>query len=336
MAAADAVRLAVRGGLADCPRGSLVAVAVSGGRDSLALMLAALAVAPALRLRVAVLTVDHGWHEGSAAVATMVASAARAAGADPVEVLTARKEPAGGGPEARARAARYQALDSAAQRWAVQTVLLGHTLDDQAESTLIGLSRGSGARSLSGMAAIRGQYRRPLLGVRRHEVHAALDDFVAALPAGLPAGLPWEDPANADPAMLRPRVRHQLLPVLERVLGRGAVEGLARTAERLREDADALDGWAVSAVAAPGALDVAELAGLPVAVRARVLRLAAQAAGAGALTAAHTGALLDLAAAVPGSRAGPLCLPGGVWARRSRGRLTVGPAAPAPADDEER
>lgn len=342
--AATQVRLAVRAALADLPSGALVAVAVSGGRDSLSLLAATVAVAPALGLRVAVATVDHGWHDGSRAVADAVVEAGRRAGADPTEVVAGARAGdtpsvarGGGGPEARAREARYAALDEVARRWSAQAVLLGHTLDDQAESVLIGLARGSGPRSLAGMADRRDPYRRPLLGLRRAVVHEALADLVtAAVPDGLPAGLPWEDPANADPAMLRPRVRHTLLPVLEEVLGPGSVDALARTARLLREDADALDGIATAAAAAPDALDTATLASLPVAVRARVLRCAAAAAGAGGLTAAHTTALLDLAESASGSGAGPVALPGGVSASRGHGRLSFGPAAPAPGDDEER
>ncbi len=350
LTAATQVRLAVRAGLRDLPADAAVAVGVSGGRDSLALMLATLAVAPALRLRVSVWSVDHGWSEGSRSVSESVVTAARSAGAtcaevlqvpaapdSPPDVATSTEAGAGAGPEGQARTRRYAAFDRAVLASSVQTVLIGHTLDDQAETVLIGLARGSGPRSLAGMADHRDHYRRPLLGVRRQVVRQALDELAAAgLPMGWPAGLPWEDPSNADRALLRPRIRHDLVPVLERTLGPGAVEALARTAELARADADALDGWARSHLdTAPEPLGVTALTGLPEAVRSRVLRQAVARAGGTALTAAHTTALLALAGGEPGSGAGPLALPGGVAARRHRGRLTLGPATSAPGDDEE-
>ena len=132
-------------------------------------------------------------------------------------------------------------------------MLLGHTRDDQAETVLLGLARGSGARSLAGMPARRGRYRRPLLGVGRATLRRP------APPLGL---RPWDDPHNADPAFARARVRHQALPALEEALGPGVAEALARTAGQLRADADALDELAASRGAAdarrrtaPGGLD---------------------------------------------------------------------------------
>ena len=138
-----------------------------------------------------------------------------------------------GGPEAAARAARYRALDDAADRLGAAAVLLGHTRDDQAETVLLGLARGSGARSLAGMAARSGRYRRPLLDLDRAVVRSAA--------AGLDT---WDDPHNADPSFGRSRVRHAALPALEAALGPGVAAALARTASLLRADADALDGWA--------------------------------------------------------------------------------------------
>jgi tRNA(Ile)-lysidine synthetase-like protein len=330
----------VRAELADVPVESPVAVAVSGGPDSLALLFATVAVAGPLRLPVAALTVDHRWHADSARVAAAVAATARAAGCAPVEVLDARAAgpPPGDGPEADARHARYALLDSAVARHGLVAVLLGHTLDDQAESVLLGLARGSGARSLAGMPARRGPYRRPLLPLRRAVVRAALADLTdpaAAAVGPLPPGLPWQDPANTDRRHPRARIRADVLPVLETALGPGAAAGLARSAGLLREDADALDALAAEVVArlsppAPVDTDLRELSGLPDAVLARVVRLLAGRCGAGPLTAAHTRALADLVRARSGSGAGPLRLPGGVAARRARGRLLLGPGAPAP------
>jgi tRNA(Ile)-lysidine synthase len=177
-----------------------------------------------------------------------------------------------GGPEAAARTARYAALERAASELDAAAVLLAHTLDDQAETVLLGLARGSGAASLQGMAAVRGLYRRPLLGIRRETTVQACAD------AGHE---PWTDPQNADPAFTRVRVRERVLPLLERELGPGVAEALARTAEQLREDAEALDTFAeelaedLAEHAEAGiSLDIPALAANPPALRQRLIRLA--------------------------------------------------------------
>lgn len=182
------------------------------------------------------------------------------------------------GPEAAARDARYAALDEAAERHGAAAVLLGHTRDDQAETVLLGLARGSGIRSLSGMAAVSGdsgRYRRPFLQLDRQTARTA------CLAQSLPV---WDDPHNADPAYTRSRLRHEGLPALEKALGKGVVEALARTAQLSRDDADALDAWAAREEAAvrdeAGELDCARLHALPAAVRRRILRRALVAAGA--------------------------------------------------------
>ncbi len=331
--AARAVRLAVRAATRDVPCEALVHVAVSGGPDSLALLAGALAVAPAGGWRVGLLTVDHGWRPGSGQVAAAVAAAGLAWGSSPVRVLRAGIGPrsGAGGPEAAARTARYALLDDASSRDCAVAVLLGHTLDDQAEQVLLGLARGSGTRSLSGMPAVRGSYRRPLLGLRRETVQAAAPTWHGDLARGLP-GLPWRDPSNVDPHLLRARVRASALPALEAALGPGSVEGLARTADLLREDCAALDAWADRVVAELDALarasggaggevgvvdvPVAPLETVPGAVRTRVLRLLAARAGAGALTTAHLAGLDALVTRWRGQ--GPLGLPGGVAASRAR------------------
>ena len=177
----------------------------------------------------------------------------------------------GGGPEAAARTARYAALEAAAADLGATTVLLGHTLDDQAETVLLGLARGSGARSLAGMPPRRGIFLRPLLGLRRQ----VTTDACAAL--GL---APWADPHNADRRFARVRVRLDALPALEAALGPGVAEALARTADQLRDDAEVLEQIALSERSVdPRLMSAASLAGLPGAVRTRVLRSAALAAG---------------------------------------------------------
>ncbi len=309
------VRRAVREGVSDLAPGSLVLAACSGGPDSLALSAAVAFAAPRLGLRAGAATVDHGLQPGSAERAVRVAGLLTGLGLHPVErvAITVGRS---GGPEAAARSARYAALDETARRTGAVAVLLGHTLDDQAETVLLGLARGSGARSLAGMPARAGHYRRPLLGIRRAVTCAAC----AAL--DLPA---WDDPHNRDPALTRARLRHVALPVLERALGPGVAAALARTAGQLRADAEALAQWADAEAerlrGADGDLDAAALAQLPLAVRARVLQGAAVAAGcpAGSLTAAHIGQIGELLTGWRGQRW--IDLPGGVRALRRCGRL---------------
>jgi tRNA(Ile)-lysidine synthase len=290
-------------------------VACSGGPDSVALAAALAFEAPRAGRSAGAVTVDHGLQPGSAERAAALADVLRGLGLDPVEVVPVEVGTTGG-PEAAAREARYRALDETADRLGAAAVLLGHTLDDQAETVLLGLARGSGARSLAGMPGRRGRYCRPLLGLDRTTVHAA------ARASGLPV---WDDPHNADGSFARVRVRDDVLPALEKALGPGVPEALARTAALVRADADALDGWAAtaheSARAGPGVLAVAVLAGLPSAVRTRVLRRAALAAGAPGtdLTARHVAELDRLVTDWHGQ--GPLHLPGRVRAVRDRGML---------------
>jgi tRNA(Ile)-lysidine synthase len=300
-------RAAVRSALRDLAAGSTVLAAVSGGADSLALAAALAHVAPKLHLTAGAVVVDHGLQAASAEQAERAAEQCRALGLTPVTVCTVAVGRAGG-PEAAARVARYAALDAAD----AEVVLLGHTLDDQAETVLLGLARGSGARSLSGMAAASGRYRRPFLGVRRTETRAACRALDLE---------PWHDPHNADPAYARVRVRREVLPALEAALGPGIVESLARSAELLRDDADALDEWADKA--AVDGLALAALSALPRAVRTRVLRRAAIAAGtpAGALNARHVAEMDRLVRDWHGQ--GPVSLPGGLVAERSYDRLLL-------------
>jgi tRNA(Ile)-lysidine synthase len=313
------VRRAVRASLGDLDPGALVLVACSGGPDSVALAAALAFEAPRSGLRAGAVTVDHQLQAGSAERAASVAADLTALGLDPVELATVDiviDATAAHGPEAGARQARYRALDATADRLGAAAVLLGHTRDDQAETLLLGLARGSGARSLAGMAAVRGRYRRPLLDLPRSTVRAAAAGHQT-----------WDDPHNADPAFARARVRHDLLPALERGVGPGVAAALARTAAMLRADADALDGWADEAHDAArvdgGGLDVATLAGLPTAVRTRVLLRAARDAGCPPtdLTAGHVHALDRLVTDWHGQ--GPLQLPGAVEASRSCGTLAL-------------
>ena len=312
-------RRAVREQLADLPPGSTVLVACSGGPDSLALAAALAFVGPRAGWRSGAVVVDHPLQPGSSEVAVRAAAQCRDLDLDPVEVVTVDVT-AGGGPEGAARTARYAALAAVSERHAAAALLLGHTLDDQAETVLLGLARGSGARSLAGMADRRGLLRRPFLGVRRTATAHACDVL------GLE---PWHDPSNGPDAdgPLRSRLRHEVLPVLEDVLGPGVVPALARTADQLREDADVLDALATHAgpdgSPDPEGLEVDALAALPTAVRRRVLRTALLDAGVpgGSLARAHLAAVDALVTDWHG-QAG-LDLPGGIHVVRRCGRLTV-------------
>lgn len=298
--ATAAVRVAVRRAVAGLA--GPVAAAVSGGADSLALA-AALAH---LRPGSYALVVDHGLQHGSAEVAERAAEQCRSLCL--VAHVLAGSQPAfSGGPEAAARAARYAALDAAVARDGLTAVLLGHTLDDQAETVLLGLARGAGARALAGMAD-RPPYLRPLLGVQRATTRQACAE------AGL---APWDDPHNSDPAFARVRARANVLPVLEAELGPGVAAALARTAGQLREDADALDALT------PLTDDVAVLAALPAALRSRALKRWAERACGAAVTSAHIEALRALVDDWRGQ--GAVALPGGVQVRRRDGRLACLP-----------
>src|SRR5262245_9161936 len=207
--AVAACREAVRAAVEELPQGSLVLVACSGGADSLALAAATAFVAPRQQLRAGPVIVDHGLQPESDAVAKKAADTCRELGLDPVRLVGVTVGTAGG-PEAAARTARYEALDQEADRLSADLVLLGHTRDDQAETVLLGLARGSGARSLAGMSPVAGRLRRPFLELSRATTVAACaaQDLTA-----------WQDPHNDDTAYTRVGVRHEVLPVLEDTTG---------------------------------------------------------------------------------------------------------------------
>jgi tRNA(Ile)-lysidine synthase len=312
------VRSSVRRCLDEFAAGDLVLAACSGGADSLALAAALAHEAPRAGLRAGGVTVDHGLQPGSADRALEVTRILAGLGLDPVACATVSVDTGTGhgGPEAAARAARYQALDEAVEQTGAKAVLLAHSRDDQAENVLLGLARGSGPRSLAGMPPRRGPYRRPLLPVSRATLRAACTAL------GLQ---PWDDPHNCDPAYARARVRHRALPALEAALGPGVAEALARSASQIRADAEVLDDLAASqaelARDGDGAWRADRLASLPAAIRTRVLRQAAIAGGcpAGALTARHIEALDALLTSWHGQRWTDL--PGGIRGTRHCGKL---------------
>jgi tRNA(Ile)-lysidine synthase len=320
--AVAATRVAVRRALAELPGDALVLVGCSGGPDSLALAAATAFEAPKLGLRAGAITVDHGLQAGSADQALAAKSVLGELGLHPVlAVRVAVDGHRGSGPEAAARHARYAAFAVALEQAGASAILLGHTMDDQAETVLLGLARGSGARSIAAMAGVSGPYLRPLLGLRRAQTVAA------CAAQGLAA---WSDPQNSDPAYSRTRVRTRILPLMEELIGPGVTESLARTADQLRADADLLDSLALEragpllaswAGAGPRSVEVGELAVLPGAIRTRVLKRAAIRAGvpAGAITAAHVAEIDALVTHWHGQHW--IDLPGGIRCQRRYGRL---------------
>ena len=276
---------------------------------------------------------DHGLQPGSADRAAATAELLRHLGLSPVHVVAVSvgRE---GGPEGAARAARYAALAAAGHG---RRIALGHTLDDQAETVLLGLGRGSGPRSIAGMVEHREDggvgWWRPLLGIRRTTTRAAC--AAQELPV-------WDDPWNTDPAYARVRLRTEVLPLLEEVLGGGVAPALARTAVLLRQDLDALDALATAEsgrLDADGGLPVTDLVRLPDALRGRVLRAWLLEQSVADLQAVHLAAVDALLTRWHGQ--GPVTLPGGAVVVRASGRLTLlppqgpsrspqGPETPAP------
>lgn len=266
--------------LAEAP----VLVACSGGADSLALLAATVAVASGPVIGV---TVDHGLQDGSAAQANAVVGQMAGLGATETVSVRVHVDGDGRGIEAAARDARYAVLAEVAARFNSQVVLLGHTFDDQAETVLLGLTRGSGGRSLAGMRPSFEVFRRPLLSITRAQTEAACRALGITW---------WEDPHNEDPRFTRSRIRHVVLPMLEQELGPGVAAALVRTADQVRRDGQALDvlaGQEMEQYDARHGLDVAPLSRLDPAIRTRVLRLAALEAGCppGELFAVHIDAL---------------------------------------------
>jgi tRNA(Ile)-lysidine synthase len=263
------------------------------------------------------LVFDHGLQDGSAAVAARAAEQLTALGCASVRVLTV-DVPGPANLEARAREARYAAL-CAARPTQDALVLLGHTLDDQAETVLLGLGRGSGPRSIAGMRELDPPWARPLLGVRRADTVAEC----AAL--GL---TPWQDPHNASPRFRRVRLRREVLPLLEDVLAGGVAPALARTAAQLREDCDALDALAATLLGScttPGGLDVGALAAAPAALRRRAVRSWLLAGGVPGLSDAHLRSVDALVDPARWRGQGPVALPGHLDVYREAGRLLIEP-----------
>jgi len=313
--ASVAIRNAVKEQLERCEAGDCILVAVSGGADSLALAYATLVESSPLAIKAIAVTIDHQLQEKSSDQAAKVEKQLRAMGYQDV-VVAKVKVSLESGLEAGARSARYEALQRIALEKNAVKVLLGHTRDDQAESVLLGLARGSGTRSLSGMASENGIYLRPLLALTRAQTEAACTEFGIEY---------WNDPHNENHDFSRVRVRREVLPVMEEQIGPGIAAALARSAALLRDDADALDAIASAEISRHNLTDFecSELELLPRAIRTRILRTAIYAAGApsGSISADHIGAVEALVTSWHGQ--GLVSLPGGVKVERISGRLSL-------------
>ena len=309
------IRNAVKAHLAKLEAGDSVLVAVSGGADSLALAYAVLKESAPNAIRTLAVTIDHQLQENSGQQAENVSQQLHEMGytkvfIEKVEVNTES------GIEAGARNARYQAITELAEREKVTKVLLGHTRDDQAETVLLGLARGSGTRSMSGMAFDTGLFVRPLLSITRQQTEKACAEVNLKI---------WNDPHNLNTEFSRVKVRLHVLPVMEENLGPGISAALARSAALLRDDADALDDIAQQEVAQLNLsdLDCEKLSALPRAIRTRILRTALYSSGApsGSISADHVASVEALVTSWRGQ--GALSLPGGVKVERISGRLSL-------------
>jgi len=307
MDALVALRSAVRATLEKYSAGDLIAVAVSGGADSLALAEVARIEGEKLAQRIVAVTIDHQLQSGSAEQANKVVKQLSI----PCSIIKVNVE-LKDGLEASARRARYEALTNFAKENNASAVLLGHTKDDQAETVLLGLARGSGARSLSGMSQVNGIFERPFLEITREQTVAACKELNFQV---------WNDPHNDNSDFLRVRVRKNVLPIMESELGPGIREALTRSANLLRDDADALDSMAEEFWSQDKSLEVEPLAKLPKAVRSRVLRLALFESGVSQLSADQVGQVEALISNWKGQ--GEVSLPAGVKVSRISGRLTL-------------
>jgi len=299
------IRLAVRNCLTSNTKpGQKLLIAVSGGADSLALAAACEFEAKKLGVKIAAAVIDHSLQKGSDKVAAQTAKTLAALGFEEVVVkkITVGKA---GGPEAAARTARYAALETLRQKTKSNFVVLGHTASDQAETVLLGLVRGSGSKSLSGMSEKTGFLLRPLLGVERATTEAFCKD------SGIKY---WSDPQNKDEKFLRVMIRKHVLPFLEKQLGGSVATSLVRTSDQLREDNTYLELQAdksfkkYAKVSGSGiSFDAKAIEKLPAAILNRVIKKALDGFGSES-SRTHVLAVSDLVLSWHGQK--PLALPG--------------------------
>ena len=285
----------------------------SGGTDSMALALALFIESE--NKNIIPVVVDHDLQPGSAQTTLNTIERLKRIGFKQIETAKAQVVLTDG-LEASARRARYQIFNQFIDAYNAKYFLLAHTLNDQAENVLLGLARGSGTRSLSGMAAQNNKFVRPLLKISRATTHAA------CIEGGVDI---WEDPHNSDQRFTRVRVRQNILPIIEENLGPKIIEALARSSDLLRDDADALDSFANEFFDQVDKLnlEVNDLVRLPKAIRTRVLRLAIYNAGApaGSLSAEHISGVESLISEWHGQK--EVALPGNVKVFRNSGRIIL-------------
>ena len=299
------IRLAVRTSLTSNTKpGQKLLIAVSGGADSLALAAACEFEAKKLGLKIAAAVIDHSLQKDSDKVAAQTAKTLAALGFDEVVVKKISVGKAGG-PEAAARSARYTAIETLRQKTKSNFVVLGHTSSDQAETVLLGLVRGSGSKSLSGMSEKTGFLLRPLLGIERATTEAFCKD------SGIKY---WSDPQNKDEKFLRVMIRKHVLPFLEKQLGGSVAASLVRTADQLREDNTYLESQAhksfkkYAKVSGSGiSFDAKAIEKLPAAILNRVIKKALDGFGSES-SRTHVLAVSDLVLSWHGQK--PLALPG--------------------------
>ena len=309
------LRRTLRPWLSNLPPYSKALVGVSGGADSLALAIGLKLEAQNLNVDVIPVVVDHGLQENSDVIAKSVVE--RLKGLGFAEVFSARTQVTMlDGLEASARRARYQIFNQALDTYGAGVFFLGHTENDQAESVLLGLARGSGTKSLSGMAQVNRAFIRPLLNLSREVTEEVCAENKIEY---------WSDPHNLNEDFTRVRVRKNILPLMESEIGPGIIKALARSARILREDSQALDALASEFLVGRlvNDLEISELAALPKAIRSRVLRLAIYSAGApaGSISAEHLEPIEALVTDWHGQ--GVTSLPGGVKVTRLSGRLSL-------------
>ena len=294
---------------------SKICIGVSGGADSLALAAASKLEAENFEIDLIAVVVDHKLQENSEQIAQFAKQQLITLGYKDVFIGQANVQITDG-LEASARRARYKVFQQAIETYGATSFLLGHTKNDQAEGVLLGLARGSGTKSLSGMQEVSGIFIRPLLTIDRLTTEAACREVGIDF---------WVDPHNSDQEFARVRVRENILPLLENEIGPGITDALARSAKLLREDAIALDQWAeeVFGKIEPSSIEISLLTDLPIAIRSRILRLAIYAMGApaGSISAAHIEPIEALVSDWRGQ--GHTALPGGVKVSRISGRLSL-------------
>jgi len=307
-------RLAVRQTLAALSPGDGVVVAVSGGADSLLLAFSLFLEREELALSIHAVVIDHQLQENSGAIALETKRALEKFGIESITIIPVEVEKRDG-IEADARRARYQALVEFARKVSALRIFLGHNQDDLAESVLLGLTQGSGTKSLAAMRVDDGLYVRPFLALEREVIRQACQEVKLDY---------WNDPHNDDERFTRVKIRKKILPLLEAEIGPGIAEALARSARIFREDSDALDALADEIYATlpdPTAMEIGHLEGLPVALRKRVIRRALASLGATRISAEQLSWVDALVSQWHGQK--EVALPAGVTARRESGRLAL-------------